>query len=163
MSDGADIKIFGVKELDDFFQTMKRADQRRLFINSWRIGSKPMITTARQLLRARMKTRSATRNLEKSIGFVQGRSRGKSVYISARVGARKFGNYRGFHGHLFDAGTTERTTQSKGSRGRMPASNFFTDTVNQTSEQLINESQKNLLAALDKQIQSGLKKLSKIQ
>ncbi|WP_159521740.1 hypothetical protein [Sunxiuqinia indica] len=155
------VELFGVKELNDFFGKMKRAEQRRLILASFRIGAKPLITTARQLLRSRMQTRSTTRNLEKSIGFVAGRSRGKSVFITAKVGARKFGNYRGFHGHLYDAGTTERQTTAGHSRGRMPASKFFTDAINQTEQQLVGQSQDHMLKALDKLIQRNLKKINK--
>jgi len=161
MAESGTIEIFGVKELDDFFQSMSRADQRKLIVASWRLGARPLITTARQLLRSRMKTKSTTRNLEKSIGFVAGRARGKTVYVSAKVGARKFGENRGYHGHLYDAGTGERQTRSGKSRGQMPASRFFTDALQQTENQLIAESQNNIVQALDKQIQRGLKKINK--
>jgi hypothetical protein len=152
------ISLFGVEELDKFFEGMKRADQRRLIINTFRIGSKPLIQAARALLKSKIKTRSDS-TLQKSIGFVAGRSRGKSVYVSAKVGARKYGRYRGFHGHLFDAGTTGRQTKQGFSRGRMSASHFFTDALKQTEEQMIASSQDDMLASLDKLIQRNLKKV----
>jgi len=155
------ISLFGIDELDRFFEKMKRADQRRLILDSFRIGSKPLIQAARQLLKSKLKTRSTTRNLEKSIGFVAGRSRGKSVYISAKVGARKFGNNRGYHGHLYDAGTADRSTKAGRSRGQMPASRFFTDALSQTEQTMINQSQESMLNALDKLIQRNLKKQNK--
>lgn len=157
------ISIFGVKELDTFFETMKRADQRRLILASFRIGAKPLITAARQLLRSRMKTRSRTNNLQKSIGFVPSRARGKSVFVTAKVGARKSGNFRGYHGHLIDAGTKARRTKQGFSRGTMSATRFFTDAYNQTEAQMIEASQKNILIAMEKLIARNLKKQTKQQ
>ena len=158
MENGVKISIFGIDELDKFFEAMKRTDQRRLILNAFRIGSKPLIEASKMLLKQRIKTRS-TRTLEKSMGFVEGRSRGKSVHVSAKVGARRFGSHKGYHGHLFDAGTADRTS-SKGERGRMPASNFFTDALSQTEEQIIASSQDDMLASLDKLIQRNLKKVT---
>jgi hypothetical protein len=158
MAEETKISLFGIEELDKFFEGMKRADQRRLIINAFRIGSKPLIQAARALLRTKVKTRT-DRTLEKSMGFVPGRSRGKSVFVSAKVGARRFGNYKGYHGHLFDAGTTDRSTKSGFARGRMPASNFFTDALKQTEDQMINSSQDDMLKSLDKLIQRNLKKV----
>ncbi|HBL77718.1 MAG: hypothetical protein A2W90_02575 [Bacteroidetes bacterium GWF2_42_66] len=140
---------------------MQRIDQRKLIIESYRIGSKPLIETSRRLLKSKMKTKSRRGNLEKSIGFVPLRSSKNSVFAAAKVGARRFGQYRGFHGHLYDAGTTSRTTKKGFSRGSMPATHFFTAALAQTETQLINDSQDNMLAALDKQIQRNLKKQNK--
>lgn len=157
----AKIKLFGIKELDNFFEAMKRADQRRLIMASFRIGAKPLILTAKQLLRSKMKTRSKKRNLEKSIGFVPVRARGKSVFITAKVGTRKFGNFRGFHGHLYDAGTVDRATKLGFKRGKMPASRFFTDAFKRTESQMIAASQDNILTALKKLIERNLKRQAK--
>jgi hypothetical protein len=158
MSDEVKISLFGIEELDKFFEGMKRADQRRLIINAFRIGSKPLIEASRMLLKSRIKTRS-TKTLQKSLGFVAGRSSGKSVFVSAKVGARRYGNYKGYHGHLFDAGTKPRQTKQGFNRGEMPASNFFTDALKQTENQMINSSQDDMLKSLDKLIQRNLKKV----
>ena len=155
------VSIFGVKELDDFFQAMRRADQRKIFQDAWRDGTKPVVTTSRALLKSKLKSKSKTRNLEKSIGYVALRSRGKSVYISAKVGARRFGAFRGFHGHLHDAGTVSRQTKKGYSRGTMPASHFFTEALAQTESTLIEKSNEHALNALDKLIQRNLKKQAK--
>lgn len=154
------LEVFGVKELDDFFSTMKRTDQKRIFMDAFRIGAKPIISTAVQNIRSKLKRKSKTRNLEKSVGFVQGK--GKTI-ITAKIGARRFRPYKGYHGHLFDAGTKERKTKKGASRGAMPGSHFFTDAVSTSSEQAISTMQTNLVQSLDKQIQRGLKKQSKMQ
>lgn len=155
----AQVQLFGVKELNDFFMSMKRSDQKKVIIESWHIGSRSVIVTARALLKRRIKSKSRTKNLEKSLGFVAGR--GKTI-ITAKIGARRFGEYKGYHGHLFDAGTTSRTTKAGYSRGEMPATNFFTDTVNQKSEQLITDTQKNIVTSLNKEISKKLAKTKKI-
>ena len=157
----AKIEIFGIKELDDFFQAMKIADQRRLFMAAWRIASKPLIQSSRQNIRARMLTKSRTNNLYKSMGFVAMRSRAKSVFVSAKVGARKGGNYKGFHGHLFDAGTVARQTKQGFSRGTMPATRFFTDALAANQDKLTNETQTHMITALEKMITRKLKKINK--
>lgn len=155
------IEIFGVKELDTFFQQMKIANQRRLFIAAWRIASKPLISTTRQNIRSRILRRSTGNSLYKSIGFVPGKSKGKSVFVSAKVGARKGGNNKGFHGHLFDAGTVARQTKRGFSRGTMPATGFFTDAFKANENKLVNDTQKHMLAALEKLIARNLKKQAK--
>lgn len=155
------VSLFGIKELDDFFQQMSRVDQRKIFHDAWREGTKPLISTSRSLLKSKMKTRSRTRNLEKSLGYVPIRSRGKSVFVSAKVGARKFKPYRGFHGHLYDAGTVKRQTKKGLSRGIMPASHFFTQALEQTQSEISNISNDQALKVLDKLIQRKLKKQAK--
>lgn len=155
------VEIFGVKELDEFFQELSRADQRKIIMNSFRTGSKPLVTTARALLKSKLKTRSKTNNLSKSIGFVAGRSRGKSVFVTAKVGARKFGRHRGFHGHLYDAGTAQRSTKRGFSRGEMPASGFFTNALQQTESSMVNLSQNDYMQALEKLINSKLRRQKK--
>lgn len=160
MPENTKIDLFGFDELNKFFETMKRTDQRRVILNSFRLGGKPLISTARRLLKTGLKKRS-TGTLNKSMGFVPLRARKNSVFISAKIGARRFGNYRGYHGHLVDAGTTSRQTRQGFARGEMPANRFFTNAMNQTQSQMINESQNNILEALNKLIQRKLKQQKK--
>lgn len=160
MPENTNIDLFGFDELNKFFETMKRADQRRIILNAYRIGGKPLIAATKTNLRSAFKTRSKTSNLVKSIGFVALPARRSSVFVSAKIGARRFGNYRGFHGHLYDAGTKPRQTGKGLNRGQMPASNFFSNALIQTKNKLIEDSQNSMLAALDKLIQRNLKKQS---
>lgn len=151
------IKLFGFDELQNFFETLARKDQRKIISDSFRMSSKPLIKQARQNARQKKQTKT-DKTLEKSIGFVAMRSRSKSVFISAKVGARKFKNYKGFHGHLFDAGTKSRSTKKGFDRGSMPATNFWTKAVSATEKRLSEDAADNMLAALDKLIQKNLKK-----
>ena len=155
------VSIFGVKELDEFFQTMARTDQRKIFHDAWREGTKPLVSASRSLLKSKMKTKSRTRNLEKSLGYVTLRSGRESIFVSAKVGARRFRPYRGFHGHLYDAGTVQRKTKSGLNRGQMPASHFFTQALEQTESAINNISNEQALKALDKLIQRNIKKQAK--
>lgn len=150
------IDVFGVDELNEFFAGMERSDQRRVILDAFRIGSKPLIDAAKQLLKAAIKTKSK-RNLEKSMGFVPLSGRG-SVFVSAKIGARRFGGYRGFHGHLFNSGTQTRETRQGFNRGKMPASHFFDNAQQATEQQFIDDSQKNYLEALEKFINKTLPK-----
>lgn len=152
-----EVEVFGVKELDDFFNELKNTDQKRIVQDAFRIGTKPIILAARLYIRSREKQKSATRNLEKSIGFVPGK--GKTI-ITAKVGARRFGSFKGYHGHLFDAGTKARSTRKGANRGVMPATRFFTDAVAEKSAQATSEIEANLVASIDKFIQRGLKKFT---
>lgn len=163
-------EIFGIKELDDFFNTLKVTDQKKIVTDAFRIGSKPIIETAKAYLEIRRKHKSKTNNLSKSIGFIAGK--GKTI-ITARIGARRFGPYKGFHGHLFDAGTVERSIkrtqyiktkkgkriiQSGDTRGTMIGTHFFTDAVASQSDAATNQMQQNLIQSVDKIIQRGIKK-----
>lgn len=162
METGQKIELFGFEELNKFFETLSRSDQRKIIMDSFRIGGKPLIELSKQLLKSNLKTKSRTRNLEKSMGFVAGKGSRKSVFVSAKIGARRFGSYRGYHGHLFDAGTTNRQTKRGFNRGTMPATRFFTNALQQSETQLTNDAAENILQALDKLIQRNLKKQTKI-
>lgn len=153
------MEVFGVKELDDFFTSMRNADQKKIMMDAFRIGTKPIIEVSKSFLKSRLKRKSGTRNLEKSIGFVAGK--GKTI-ITAKIGARKFRPHKGFHGHLFDAGTKTRQTKKGANRGAMPGSHFFTDAVQSTSEQAMETMQKSTVQSLEKFIARGLKKQMKI-
>lgn len=161
MSDTGKIELFGVKELDDFFETMSRADQRKIIMDSYRAAAAPLVSGSRTAIRTKTKRRSKNQNLYKSIGFVPGRGKSKSVFVTAKIGARRFGAYKGYHGHLFDAGTTQRATKKGFNRGAMPASRFFTDTLAATESQVSNISQSTLIASLEKLIERKLKAQAK--
>ena len=157
---GATVELFGIQELDEFFSKMKRADQRRIIMDAFRLGSSPLISTAREILKSKLQRRRKD-NLLKSLGFVPGRSKVNSLFVSAKVGARRFGNYRGYHGHLFDAGTAQRETNRGFTRGAMPASHFFTESVTRTGSQVTADIQDKMLQALEKYIGRNLKKQQK--
>ncbi len=157
MSNGNKIELFGFKELDDFFEKMERKDQRKVILDAYRIGAKPLIKEARSNLK--QKTESNTRRLYKSLGFVALRAKRQSVFASAKVGARRFGRYQGFHGHLVDKGTGNRSTAKGKSRGAMPATSFFSDAVEKKQDEVLKQAGNSMIVSLDKLIQKHLKKI----
>lgn len=157
------IELFGFTELNEFFETLARADQRKVIMDSFRIGGKPLIALSRTLLKAGLKRKSKFRALEKSLGFVPGRGSRSSVFVSAKIGARKFRPHRGFHGHLVNTGTTSRSTRRGFNRGTMPGTGFFDQAFNQTENQMTTESADYILDALNKLVQRNLKKQGKGQ
>jgi hypothetical protein len=161
MSDGAKIELFGDKELNDFFESMSRTDQRKIIMDSYRDAAKPLLEQTRSKLKTMVKRKTKTKNLYKSMGFVPGKSSSKSVFVTARVGARRFGAFRGFHGHLFDAGTTTRENRWGHTRGRMPGTGFFSGTVESLAPTISKISEDTLLNALEKLIARKLKAMEK--
>ena len=61
---------------------------------------------------AKSKIRTKTGNLRESIGFIQ---RDKSGYGKAMrlIGARVYGPYKGYHAHLIEEGTADRSKKRK--------------------------------------------------
>lgn len=155
------MELFGVKELDDFFASLTVKQQAKIIQQALKKGTKPLVITARKLLKSRMKSKSRTKNLEKSVGFVPMKVSSKAFYISAKVGARRSPPYRGFHGHLYDAGTVERTTKKGFSRGKMPATHFFTEAVNTTRAQTEQALSENIVYATNKYVENKLKNYAK--
>lgn len=153
------VSLFGVKELDDFFEGMARTDQRKIILDAYRAGVKPIIRAARSNLKTAVKTKT-DKTLSKSIGFVPLRSKKTSVFASAKVGARRFGRYRGFHGHLVDAGTAERSTSSGKNRGKMPATNFFSRAADANTDATLSIAADSMIVSLNKLVAKKLKKIN---
>ncbi len=75
-------------------------------------------------------------DLAKSIGY-----RPVSRLPILHLGARKFGNFKGYHSHLIEAGTGERyyTTQSGAIHvtGRVKGRHFFKDAVRSKTKETV--------------------------
>lgn len=155
------IDVFGVDELNEFFATLARTDQKRVILDSFRKGGEPLIQSSKALLKAAIRTKSSG-NLVKSFGFVPMPGRRSSVFVSAKIGARRFGSYRGYHGHLFNSGTVPRQTKQGFSRGKMPATGFFDEALQATENQMIDNSQQYMLEALEKLITKTLPKRNQL-
>ena len=61
---------------------------------------------------AKAKINVKTGNLRNSIGFIHRDNRGKGKAIRL-IGARTYGEYKGFHAHLIEEGTAERNAERK--------------------------------------------------
>lgn len=132
-------RMFDDDKLEAFFRSLSRADKYGMVMEAYAEATKPLISESQSQLIQGLKRRSRTMNLYKSLGFVPNKIKGSSNYVEAKVGARKFRPFKGFHGHLIDAGTTERKTRKGYSRGRMPANHFFTRSVQNTEIPVTNE------------------------
>lgn len=160
MSDEVEVNIFGVKELNEFFKTMAAKDQKKLFLSGFRIGTKGLVTLAKQNLKSRLLgKRKTTGTLMKSIGFISMPSKNTSAYVAAKVGARKFGPYKGYHGHLLNNGTADRKTKKGVFKGRTLATHFFTDAVASEQENIQNIGGTEMMKALEKQVNKQLRKV----
>lgn len=148
--------IFNDEKLQTFFNSMKRGDRYKMVMSAYEIATHPLIDESKGALVRSLKRRSRTQNLYNSLGLVTGKKNGNSNYVEAKVGARKFSPYKGFHGHLVNSGTGPRKTKKGFNRGRMPATHFFTDSVSSTELKVNDELRAAIIANLEKEISSKL-------
>jgi hypothetical protein len=148
--------MFDDDKLEAFFRSMSRADKYAMVMEAYAEATKPLITESQSQLVQNLKRRSSTMNLYKSLGFVPDKKKGNSNYVQAKVGARKFRPHKGFHGHLVDAGTAERRTRKGYSRGRMPATNFFTQSVQNTEIQVTDQLKAQIAGQLETMIEQRM-------
>ncbi|HLO59826.1 MAG TPA: HK97 gp10 family phage protein [Bacteroidales bacterium] len=139
-----------LKVLEDFFQELSNADQRKIFIAAYRKASKPIIAAAQ----AGAPEKSG--RLKKSIGSIE-----IPKDIAILVGAKKSGKYKGWHGHLVENGTKMRYRRSKksASTGRVLGTHFFEEAFNRTEGQAYDAIEQEWYQAIDKMIIRTNKKL----
>lgn len=121
---GIGIKITGADALAKTLQNLKRGQTKSIFTSTFRKISKPLIKSIRQ----NIKPHRRSSNLYKSIGLKPIRRR-----VGVQIGARTYGNFKGYSGHVLDKGTVQRyRTGRNGKRyttGRVKPTNFFRDAV----------------------------------
>ena len=118
-----------LKVLEDFFNDLAYADQRRIFTAGFKKAAKPLVDLAKSLVPV-----GKTGNLRKSIGSKMVRGD-----IAIIVGARTGGANKGYHGHLVEFGTSlrkDRRHKSGKSVGRMPAAAFFKEAMDRTEKEV---------------------------
>lgn len=126
---GSDIEInvLGDMELTQLFQQLKMSQQKSIQISAFRAATKPLLQDAKSNLLARTKGKAGG-SLHKSLGAKPHRS-----LPILKIGARRGGNFAGYHGHLIDEGTKLRQyTTKKGvvrKTGSVSATNFWIDAV----------------------------------
>lgn len=135
MSRDIQYNILGIRELDDLFSSLKTSQQKAQLIAAFRKASKPLVSKSKSNLLARSRAR-ASGNLYRSIGVIPHRR-----LPILKIGARASGRWAGYHGHLIDAGTTEREYTSKSgkthSTGAVRPTNFFKDSVQQEQSRVV--------------------------
>ena len=126
-------QIFGDKQLSDLFDKLRDSQKRSIVISAFRKASKPMLTRIKANLIARTKAKSSG-NLAKSLGY-----RPVSRLPILHLGARRYGNFKGFHSHLLESGTGQRyyTTQSGAvhATGKVYGRHWFRPGVESTQQQ----------------------------
>jgi len=131
----AGVNILGDKQLSDLFDDLKKGQKRSVVISAFKKSSKPMLRTIKANLIARTKAKRSG-NLAKSLGTKA--VRGKSIL---HLGARTFGNFKGFHSHLIEKGTGERyyTTKSGAIHvtGKVKGRYWFRSGVESTTKETI--------------------------
>jgi len=149
-------QMFGDEKLEAFFRSLSRAEKYQLVQDAYKEATEPLISESKGQLVRKLKRRSRTMNLYNSLGFVPDKKKGNSNFVTAKVGARKYRPFRGFHGHLIDAGTANRQTSKGYHRGRLVATNFFTDSVQNTELKVTDQLRDSMINRLENLIQSKM-------
>lgn len=142
-------RVFGDDKLEAFFRSLSRAEKYQLIMEAYQEATTPLTDQAKSNLIRGLRRRSRSMNLFSSIGMVKAAKTGNSNYVEAKVGARKYKPFKGFHGHLIDAGTAERRTRKGYNRGRVTATHFFTSAVQTTSAKVTDELKAKISAKLE--------------
>jgi len=137
MSKGVNIEITApdMLRLEKMFQKLEYNDQRSVLISAFRKATRPTVDAVRS------NAPRKTGNLKRSIGILTARNE-----IAVILAARRNSGFKGWHGHLVEFGTRERSyTTKKGNvhrTGRMDYAKsyggFFTRGVDSTSSEVQN-------------------------
>jgi HK97 gp10 family phage protein len=109
------ISITGLKEIDNVLKHLSDNVQHRVLSAAHYAAAKPLVEKERQLA-----PRGVTGNLKESIGAVKVSAARANSVGEVRVGPRRKGGYKGFHGHFPEFGTRSRRTRKGANRGFMP-------------------------------------------
>jgi len=128
--------------LEDFFNKLSHIDQKRIFTNGFRRAARPLTQKAKADA-----PKGKTGNLRRSIGSLMVKDD-----IAIIIGAKKFGRYKGHHGHLVEDGTAPRVRKSGGSTGTMPGNGFFENAYKSTYPKIRGDIQDEWYKEIDKYI-----------
>jgi len=148
-TDGVNMKLFGIKELDELFEKLKTSQQRSVLISAFRKATRPLVVDIKNNLKSRTKTKASS-SLYKSIGVKPDR------YLPIlKIGARRGRGYGGYHAHLLESGTVVRSYTHKKSgkvheTGKVTGTNFFSDAVKSDEREVIDSIQKDLILSMSK-------------
>jgi hypothetical protein len=107
------------ENLEKVFKDLQFKEQRSIMISAFRKATKQTVARTKSNI-----YHNVTRNLYRSIGVLTVRNEAAII-----VGARKRGAFKGWHGHLVEDGTKERSYRTKLGNihrtGRMSASGAY--------------------------------------
>lgn len=110
MSKGVNIEITApdMLRLEKTFQKLQYSDQRSVLLSAFRKATRPSVNAVRSNVSVK------TGNLKRSIGILTARNE-----IAVVLAARRNSGFKGWHGHLVEFGTRERSyTTKKGNQHR---------------------------------------------
>lgn len=144
------LDVAGDKQLRELFDQLKRSQQKSIQISAFRAAAKPLIADAKSNLSARTKKRSG--NLLRSLGSAPLRN-----LPILKIGARAFGSWAGYHGHLVDQGSDGRMfnhtkSGAEHKTGAMPATKFWSDSVDRNERGMVDGIQRGIVQSFDKYI-----------
>ena len=150
MEDNLTVDTSQIKILEDFFNELSAADQKKIFQAGFRRAAKPLVAASKAT------APYSTGNLKRSIGAIL-----LSDEIAILIGAKKGGGYKGWHGHLVENGTTQRfrRTKNNASTGRVIGTHFFERAYLQNEDEMIGSIEKGWYEEIDRFIVNVNKKL----
>ena len=110
-------------------ENLKAVTKHKIMGSALYAAAKPIEDAQKKILSA--KTTKRTGNLDKSIGRVRVSIRKANELGTVRIGPRRGGVYRGFHGHLIEFGTKDRYTKKGKYTGRGPSLPFVAPSYNE--------------------------------
>ena len=143
-------ELLNVQDVFSLIKDLGAIDRSKAVRDGLRRGAGTFVIAGRRKLRKRMKAgaKGFTGNLTGSfIVRVKRDNRG------ALAGFRRTHNAsenQGWHSHLVDQGTTQRSTKKGKNRGSMPANFFWTDTRNQEGRNAIDTVMRGIEAACER-------------
>lgn len=141
------LSITGFKEIDSVIKGLPKQLQDRVLKNAHADAAKVLIRDAQSTAPL-----GKTGNLRKSIGVERISIKKTNELGLIRVGPRRKGGYKGFHGHLVEFGKTNRDgTRSK-------ANPFFEQSYNRTKGTLEMQIKESLGKKLNQFMQRTIKK-----
>jgi hypothetical protein len=149
-----EIKTAQVKILEDFFNDLSAADQKKIFVSGFRKAARPLVRELKNVVPYR------TGRLQRSIGSIENPND-----ISILIGAKLSGSSRnkGWHGHFTENGTKERfrRTKKNASTGSTPGVHWFENAYDAKEDQIFDNIEAAWHEAIDNFITRTNKKLNK--
>lgn len=125
------ISVTGVAEIDKVLRELPKQMTHTILGAAHTLAAKPLVEKAKQLAPV-----GATHNLVNSIGSTKTNVKRADSLGEVRVGPRRRGGLKGFHGHFNEFGTKRRRTRKGANRGVMPAQPFMRPAFAQTKLQV---------------------------
>lgn len=125
------ISVTGVAEIDKVLRELPKQMTHTILGAAHAAAAKPLVTKAKLLA-----PEGPTGNLVDSIGATKTNIKKANKLGEVRVGPRRKGGLKGFHGHFVEYGTRRRRTKKGANRGVMPAKPFMKPSYHATKNEV---------------------------